>query len=659
MKQTIPVVGMACSACSANVERKLNALPGIHEASVSLAGRSALVDYDPDQISLETMKQQVNAIGYDLVIEKDRSVEQIRRREFQLLRRKTVASWILALFTMAISMEWLPVGGRDMANQLALLLALINLAYCGRQFYVVAWRQLRHATASMDTLVALSTGISFAFSAFNTFWGEAVWGSRGVEWHTYFDASTMIITFVLTGRLLEERAKDSTASSIRRLMGMAPKTARRSTSPTPSPSRLGEGIAKTDPIVVNDTQEIPISTIAVGDILEVGAGEKVSVDGEVTWATSFMTVDAAYVDESMITGEPTPAMKRVGDRVLAGTIPSQGKLRMRARQVGGDTALAHIVRMVQEAQASKAPVQRIVDKAAMVFVPVVSVIAIITFFAWWIVGGTTYLPQAILSAVAVLVVACPCAMGLATPTALMVGMGKAAERQILIKDATALERLRKVDALVSDKTGTLTTPNRNIDFTKSDNLPLEERETLKPYAREAMAELHDMGIEVYLMSGDKEEAAKYWADRAGITHYHSKVLPQDKENLVGQLQQQGKRVAMIGDGINDTQALARADVSIAMGKGTDVAMDVAQVTLMGDDLRAIPEAVRLSRSTVRMIWQNLFWAFIYNIVSIPLAAGVLYLFNIDFQITPMWASALMAFSSVSVVLNSLRLRYVQ
>lgn len=659
MKQTIPVVGMACSACSANVERKLNALPGIHEASVSLAGRSALVDYDPDQISLETMKQQVNAIGYDLVIEKDRSVEQIRRREFQLLRRKTVASWILALFTMAISMEWLPVGGRDMANQLALLLALINLAYCGRQFYVVAWRQLRHATASMDTLVALSTGISFAFSAFNTFWGEAVWGSRGVEWHTYFDASTMIITFVLTGRLLEERAKDSTASSIRRLMGMAPKTARRSTSPTPSPSRLGEGIAKTDPIVVNDTQEIPISTIAVGDILEVGAGEKVSVDGEVTWATSFMTVDAAYVDESMITGEPTPAMKRVGDRVLAGTIPSQGKLRMRARQVGGDTALAHIVRMVQEAQASKAPVQRIVDKAAMVFVPVVSVIAIITFFAWWIVGGTTYLPQAILSAVAVLVVACPCAMGLATPTALMVGIGKAAERQILIKDATALERLRKVDALVSDKTGTLTTPNRNIDFTKSDNLPLEEREALKPCASEAMAELHDMGIEVYLMSGDKEEAAKYWADRAGITHYRSKVLPQDKENLVAQLQQQGKRVAMIGDGINDTQALARADVSIAMGKGTDVAMDVAQVTLMGDDLRAIPEAVRLSRSTVRMIWQNLFWAFIYNIVSIPLAAGVLYLFNIDFQITPMWASALMAFSSVSVVLNSLRLRYVQ
>ena len=659
MKQTIPVVGMACSACSANVERKLNALPGIHEASVSLAGRSALVDYDPDQISLETMKQQVNAIGYDLVIEKDRSVEQIRRREFQLLRRKTVASWILALFTMAISMEWLPVGGRDMANQLALLLALINLAYCGRQFYVVAWRQLRHATASMDTLVALSTGISFAFSAFNTFWGEAVWGSRGIEWHTYFDASAMIITFVLTGRLLEERAKDSTASSIRRLMGMAPKTARRSTSPTPSPSTLGEGIAKTDPIVVNDTQEIPISTIAVGDILEVGAGEKAPVDGEVTWATSFMTAEAAYVDESMITGEPTPAVKRVGDRVLAGTIPSQGKLRMRARQVGGDTALAHIVRMVQEAQASKAPVQRIVDKAAMVFVPVVSVIAIITFFAWWIVGGTTYLPQAILSAVAVLVVACPCAMGLATPTALMVGMGKAAERQILIKDATALERLRKVDALVSDKTGTLTTPNRNIDFTKSDNLPLEERETLKPYAREAMAELHDMGIEVYLMSGDKEEAAKYWADRAGITHYRSKVLPQDKENLVGQLQQQGKRVAMIGDGINDTQALARADVSIAMGKGTDVAMDVAQVTLMGDDLRAIPEAVRLSRSTVRMIWQNLFWAFIYNIVSIPLAAGVLYLFNIDFQITPMWASALMAFSSVSVVLNSLRLRYVQ
>jgi len=309
--------------------------------------------------------------------------------------------------------------------------------------------------------------------------------------------------------------------------------------------------------------------------------------------------------------------------VLAGTIPSQGKFRMRARQVGEDTALAHIIKMVQEAQGSKAPVQRIVDKAALVFVPVVACIALATFLLWWLIGGNSALPQAIMSAVAVLVIACPCAMGLATPTALMVGIGKAAQKQILIKDATALESLRKVDVLVTDKTGTLTIPNKDIDFTKADNLPFEERETLKPNAREAMDELQKKGIEVYMMSGDKDEAARYWAEKAGIKHYHSKVLPQDKENLVRQLQAAGKRVAMVGDGINDTQALALADVSIAIGKGTDVAMDVAQVTLMGDDLSAIPEAIQLSRNTVRMIWENLFWAFIYNIVCIPLLLALI------------------------------------
>jgi Cu2+-exporting ATPase len=376
-------------------------------------------------------------------------------------------------------------------------------------------------------------------------------------------------------------------------------------------------------------------------------------------AESFMTADAAYVDESMITGEPTPAEKKKGSSVLAGTIPSQGKFRMQARQIGADTALAHIIRMVQEAQSSKAPVQRIVDKVSLVFVPVVAILALLTFILWWIIGGSGVLPQAILSAVAVLVIACPCAMGLATPTALMVGIGKAAQQQVLIKDATALEELKNVDVLVTDKTGTLTIPNRNIDFTKADGLPLEERETLKPHAREAMKTLQDMGIEVYMMSGDKEEAARYWAEKVGITHYQSKVLPLDKENLVRKLQVEGKKVAMVGDGINDTQALALADVSIAMAKGADVAMDVAQVTLMGDDLRHIPDAIHLSKKTVKMIWENLFWAFIYNIVCIPLAAGVLYLFGIDFQITPMWASALMAFSSISVVLNSLRLKFVK
>lgn len=639
MKQTIPVIGMACSSCSANIEKKLNTLKGVNSASVSLPGRSALIDFNPQVISLEKMKAEINALGYDLVIDKETSVEEIEKREYVLLKRKTALSWLFSIAVMCVSMRWIDLGSRDIANQVALLIALANMLYCGRQFYVSSFRQLRHGSANMDTLVALSTGIAFLFSAFNTFWGDAVWASRGVVWHTYFDASVMIITFVLTGRLLEEKAKDGTASSIRQMMGMAPKTAH---------------IVDGDKI-----EEVPLSTIEVGDVLEVRPGEKVPVDGEVIWAESFMTADAAYVDESMITGEPTPAEKKKGSKVLAGTIPSQGKFRMRARQVGENTALAHIIKMVQEAQGSKAPVQRIVDKAALVFVPVVVCIALVTFLLWWLIGGNSALPQAIMSAVAVLVIACPCAMGLATPTALMVGIGKAAQKQILIKDAAALESLRKVDVLVTDKTGTLTIPNKNIDFTKADNLPFEERETLKPNAREAMDELQKKGIEVYMMSGDKDEAARYWAEKAGIKHYHSKVLPQDKENLVRKLQAEGKRVAMVGDGINDTQALALADVSIAIGKGTDVAMDVAQVTLMGDDLSAIPEAIQLSRNTVRMIWENLFWAFIYNIVCIPLAAGLLYAFGIDWQITPSLASALMAFSSVSVVLNSLRLRWMK
>lgn len=639
MKRTIPVIGMACSACSANIEKKLNSLNGITSASVSLPSRSALVDFNPDEVSLTDMKAAINAIGYDLVIEEGRSAVEIEKRAYTLLKRKAILSWIFAIGVMAISMHWINFGNNNTSNQVALLVALGNMLYCGKQFYVSAWKQLKNGLANMDTLVALSTLIAFLFSVFNTFWGESVWSSRGIMWHTYFDASVMIITFVLTGKLLEEKAKDGTASSIREMMGMTPKTAH---------------------IVDGDkVEEVPISTIEVGDLLEVRTGEKIPVDGEVVWAESFMTPNAAYIDESMITGEPNPAKKEKGDRVLAGTIPNQGKLRMRARQIGKDTMLAQIIRMVQEAQGSKAPVQRIVDKAALVFVPVVSIIALVTFLAWWIIGGNAYLPQAILSAIAVLVIACPCAMGLATPTALMVGIGKAAEEQILIKDASALENLRKINALVTDKTGTLTIPNKNIDFTKSDNLALEERETLKPNAREAMETLQKNGVEVYMMSGDKEEAAKYWAEKAGIKHYQSKVLPQDKENLVRRLQTEGKHVAMVGDGINDTQALALADVSIAIGKGTDVAMDVAQITLMGDDLHTLPEALQLSRRTVRMIWENLFWAFIYNIVCIPLAAGVLYLFGIDWQITPSWASALMAFSSVSVVLNSLRLKLMK
>ena len=635
-KRTLPVVGLACSACSANVEKKLNSLPGVKSASVNLLARTALVEYDATEISLEKMKSEVNAIGYDLVIESNRSAEAIERRELQLLKQSTLLSWVFAILCMCVSMGWLNLGGKAMNNQVALLLALANFVVCGRGFFVKSWQQLRHASANMDTLVALSTGIAFVFSAFNTFWGDAVWSVRGIEWHTYFDASVMIITFVLTGRLLEERAKSETAGSIRQLMGLAPKTARL--------------------VEAGEIRDVPIATIAVGDVLEVRAGDKVPVDGIVTQAESFMTEGGAYVDESMITGEPSPALKQKGARVLAGTVVSQGKFRFKAQQIGEQTALAQIIKMVQEAQGSKAPVQRVVDRVARVFVPAVALIALVTFLLWWLVGGNAALPQAILSAVAVLVIACPCAMGLATPTALMVAIGKAAQMNVLIKDAAALESLKTVNAMVIDKTGTLTIPNQNIDFTKADALPLESRETLKPHAKEAMDELQNMGIEVYMMSGDKDEAARYWAEKAGIKHYRSRVLPQDKENMVRQLQAEGKRVAMVGDGINDTQALALADVGIAMGRGTDVAMDAAQATLMGDDLRRLPQAIRLSRKTTAMIGQNLFWAFIYNVVCIPLAAGVPHLFGIDFQITPMWASALMAFSSVSVVLNSLRLK---
>lgn len=631
-KKTIAVTGMACAGCAANIERRLNQLDGIQSASVNFAARTALVEYDPKVITPAMMKSEIIKAGYDLVIDEGESVEAIERTAYRRLVRKVITSWLLALLTMSLSMNWLDTGSTDSANQLMLVLALANIVYCGNMFYSNTWKQLRHGSANMDTLVAMSTAISFLFSVFNTFWGESFWGSRGIENHTYYDASVMIITFVLTGRMLEERAKKGTASAIRALMGLAPKTA-----------HVVNG---------NDVDDVPIATLEKGDTIEIRQGEKVPVDG-------IVTTGEAYIDESMITGEPTPAQRKAGDKVFAGTIVKQGCLRFRARQVGAGTMLAQIIKMVQEAQGSKAPVQRVVDKIALVFVPAVLCLSAVTFILWYAIGGNAQLPHAVLSAVSVLVIACPCALGLATPTALMVGIGKAARKNILIKDAAALEDIRKIDALVIDKTGTLTTPNKDVDFTKADNLSLEERETLKPHAREAMEALQQEGIEVYMMSGDKDEAAHYWADKAGISHYRSQVMPQDKEDMVRLLQAAGKHVAMVGDGINDTQALAAADVSIAMGKGTDIAMDVAQVTLMGTDLRRIPDAIRLSRATVGMIKQNLFWAFIYNVVCIPLAAGIPYIFGAQWQITPMWASALMAFSSISVVLNSLRLNMMK
>lgn len=621
---------MACAGCSANVERRLKAMDGMKSVAVSLPGRTAMVEYDESKVTPADMKKVVDAAGFELIIDEETRVDTIEKNSYRLQLRRMAVSWVLALLTMAVSMGWLAVGGRDAANQTMLIIALANMAYCGRQFYANAWRLLVHRSANMDTLVAMSTAISFLFSVFNTFWGEQFWGARGIEWHTYYDASVMIITFVLTGRCLEERAKKSTASAIRSLMGLVPKQAH--------------------VVSMGEVCDVPLAAVAKGDIVEVRQGEKVPVDGVVSEGEG-------GVDESMISGEPLLVGKHAGDRLLAGTIVREGCLRFRAEQVGSETVLANIIRMVEEAQGSKAPVQRFVDKAALVFVPCVLLLAVLTFVVWIVVGGEAMLPQALLSAVSVLVIACPCAMGLATPTALMVGIGKAAQRGILVKDATAVEQLCRVNAVVIDKTGTLTVPNKDVNFKLADDVAIEQRERLKPHAAEAVALLQERGMEVWMMSGDKEEAAAYWAGKTGIKHWKSRCMPQDKENMVRSLQTEGKCVAMVGDGINDSQALALADVSIAMGRGTDVAMDVAQVTLMGDDLRRIPEACQLSQRTVGMIRQNLFWAFIYNIVCIPLAAGLPHVFGINIQITPMWASALMAMSSVSVVTNSLRLKY--
>ena len=627
-KKILPVLGMACAGCSANVERKLKAMDGIKSVSVSLPGRTAMVEYDEKIVTPADMKREIDAAGFELIIDEETRVDTLEKNSYRLLLRRTALSWLFALLTMSVSMGWVSAGSPDASNQVLLIICIVNMIYCGRQFYLNAWRLLLHRSANMDTLVAMSTLMSFGFSVFNTFWGSSFWGSRGIEWHTYYDASVMIITFVLTGRSLEERAKKSTASAIRSLMGLVPRMAH---------------------IVSNgDVVDVPLAAVSVGDVVEVRKGEKIPVDGTLTEGTG-------YVDESMISGEPLPVSKSTAARVLAGTIVSEGTLRFRAEQVGQHTMLANIIRMVQEAQGSKAPVQRLVDKVALLFVPCVLAVSVLTFVLWLLIGGESVLPQALLSAISVLVIACPCAMGLATPTALMVGIGKAAQCGILVKDATAVEQMCKVDALVIDKTGTLTIPNKDVDFKSAENIALEDREQLKPHAVEAIAMLKARGIEVWMMSGDKEEAAAYWAKKVGIDHWKSCCMPQDKEDIVRHLQLQGKTVAMVGDGINDSQALALADVSIAMARGTDVAMDVAQVTLMGDDLRRIADACRLSHNTVAMIRQNLFWAFVYNIICIPLAAGALRLFGVDFQITPMWASALMAMSSVSVVTNSLRL----
>ena len=717
----LPVLEMSCAVCANNVENTVKGLPGVEEASVNFAANTLSVKYHPSLITPQKMREAVQEAGYDLVVEVEDPTavqEEMAREHYRKLRRNTIGAWVLSIPLALLGMVFMHTPG---GNWIMMALALVIMIVFGRSFYVNGVRHALHGSANMDTLVALSTSIAFLFSFFNTVYPR-FWYEKGLEPHVYYEASGVIIAFVLLGKLLEERAKNSTSSAIKSLMGLQPKTAR----------RVRDG----------QEEEVSISFLRVGDLVSVRPGEKIPVDGTVSQGSS-------SVDESMLSGEPIPVVKSQGDRVLAGTINQKGAFLMEATGVGSATVLSQIVQMVQAAQGSKAPVQRIVDKISGIFVPIVVGLAILTFIVWLVVGGSGYFSYALLSAVSVLVIACPCALGLATPTALMVGMGKGAEHHILIKDAFALENLCKVDTVVLDKTGTDSfwiseasrdmldilytaemksehplasailswlkgTEAAEIDADSFESVtgrgiqmqvhgvtywvgskgfletfkamvpPEAGREIirweedgksivyygwesellavmaisdrLKPTSGEAVEALKEMGIEVHLLTGDGKRTAETVAAMLDIRHYKADVLPSDKEEYIRSLQAAGRKVAMVGDGINDSQALARADVSIAMGKGTDIAMDVAMVTLITSDLMLLPDAIRLSKRTVRSIHQNLFWAFIYNLIGIPLAAGVLFPVN-GLLLNPMLASAAMAFSSVSVVLNSLRLKW--
>lgn len=730
--KVLPVLEMSCAVCAGNVESTVQALSGVEKASVNFAAGTLTVTYNPSVITLEVMQAAVQAAGYDLIVEAEDPVamqEEKARMHYKILRRNTIGAWTLSIPLALLGMVFMHV---PFGNGIMMVLALAIMIFFGRSFYVNGVRHALKGKANMDTLVALSTSIAFLFSLFNTLC-PGFWLGKGLEPHVYYEASGVIIAFVLLGKLMEERAKNSTSSAIKGLMGLQPKTAR----------------------LVTDgrEEEVPISNLQVGNVVSVRPGEKIPVDGTLLQGSS-------SVDESMLSGEPIPVEKNAGDRVLAGTINQKGAFTMEATSVGGTTVLAQIVQMVQSAQGSKAPVQRIVDKISGIFVPVVVLLSFLTFVCWLVIGGESYFSYALLSAVSVLVIACPCALGLATPTALMVGMGKGAEQHILIKDAFALENLCKVDTVVLDKTGTLTEgvpvvtdsywiSDDNIRYLdvlytaeqKSEHplasailcwleesgakvceaenfesltgrgvriqvegvtywagsqglldifqagIPEKVRkqigqwqedgqsvvfygqetrllavlaisDRIKPTSAEAVKELKKQGIEVHLLTGDGVRTAERVAATLDIGYYKAEVMPNDKEEYIISLQQQGKKVAMVGDGINDSQALARADVSIAMGKGTDIAMDVAMVTLITSDLLLLPGAIRLSKQTVRLIYQNLFWAFIYNVIGIPLAAGVLFPIN-GLLLNPMLASAAMAFSSVSVVLNSLRLKFMK
>ena len=730
--KVLPVLEMSCAVCAGNVESTVQALSGVEKASVNFAAGTLTVTYNPSVITLEVMQAAVQAAGYDLIVEAEDPVamqEEKARMHYKILRRNTIGAWTLSIPLALLGIVFMHV---PFGNWIMMVLALAIMIFFGRSFYVNGVRHALKGKANMDTLVALSTSIAFLFSLFNTLY-PGFWLGKGLEPHVYYEASGVIIAFVLLGKLMEERAKNSTSSAIKGLMGLQPKTAR----------------------LVTDgrEEEVPISNLQVGNVVSVRPGEKIPVDGTLLQGSS-------SVDESMLSGEPIPVEKNAGDRVLAGTINQKGAFTMEATSVGGTTVLAQIVQMVQSAQGSKAPVQRIVDKISGIFVPVVVLLSFLTFVCWLVIGGESYFSYALLSAVSVLVIACPCALGLATPTALMVGMGKGAEQHILIKDAFALENLCKVNTVVLDKTGTLTEgvpvvtdsywiSDDNIRYLdvlytaeqKSEHplasailcwleesgakvceaenfesltgrgvriqvegvtywvgsqglldifqagIPEKVRkqigqwqedgqsvvfygqetrllavlaisDRIKPTSAEAVKELKKQGIEVHLLTGDGVRTAERVAATLDIGYYKAEVMPNDKEEYIISLQQQGKKVAMVGDGINDSQALARADVSIAMGKGTDIAMDVAMVTLITSDLLLLPGAIRLSKQTVRLIYQNLFWAFIYNVIGIPLAAGVLFPIN-GLLLNPMLASAAMAFSSVSVVLNSLRLKFMK
>ena len=729
-KKVYPVMGMHCAACANNVEKIVKKQEGVEDASVNLAAAVLTVDFNSDVVSPEQLKDAVMKIGFDLIIDEDNSMEEQEEAEhsyYEQLQRKTVVAWIFALPVAFMGMFFMDFPG---INWWMLVLSLPVLFYSGHAFYVNAWKQAKHFTSNMDTLVALSTSIAFLFSLFNTLYPQ-FWYEQGLEPHVYYEAATVIIAFVLVGKLMEEKAKGKTSMAIRKLMGLQPKTAR----------------------ILRDGKEedILISELKKGDKVSVRPGERVPVDGLIVEGDTF-------IDESMISGEPIPVEKKLNDKVLAGTINQNGAFVMSAEKVGRETVLAQIIRMVQEAQGSKAPVQRIVDKVTAVFVPTVLAIAILTFMVWMIVGGVDDFSYAMLSAVSVLVIACPCALGLATPTALMVGIGKGAEAHILIKDAVALEQMRKVDTVVLDKTGTVTEGRPTVtgwlhdagwvnehkgilyaaelksehplalaiveELKKDGNKPaiidsfesrtgrgivvtrggktywagshrllndfgakvsdllksmVEEYERsgkslvyfgeesmllavivisdkVKPTSIQAVKQMQAEGKYVVLLTGDRHLTAQNVAGEINANRFIAEALPDDKENVIKELQREGRVVAMVGDGINDSQALARADVSIAMGKGTDIAMDVAMVTLMTSDLLLLPKAFKLSRKTVRLIHQNLFWAFIYNLIGIPIAAGILFpMYGI--LLNPMIASAAMACSSVSVVLNSLSLNW--